>query len=103
MTFSVTTLAGSSESAPSDSRLREILDELNSPDPEHSDVSLTHESEWCLSAFRSGRLVWENLEHGAPRHMRNVPRERVLDLWKALALGHIDQVDKEPWLPGHGD
>src|SRR5262245_36058483 len=44
-------------------RLREILQELDikTEDFEHSDVSLKHETEWCLSAFPSGLLIWENV------------------------------------------
>ncbi len=73
-------------------------------DPEHPDVALKHETEWCLSAFRSGLLVWENVEADAdnPRHMTDVPREKVLCLWVKLAQGDIAAVEAEPWLPGCG-
>jgi hypothetical protein len=80
-----------------------VLDELDGPDDdEHPDVSLTHESEWCLSAFQGGLLVWENLEEGEPRHMTGVSRSDVRRLWAALADGDIARVDEEQWVPGYG-
>jgi hypothetical protein len=78
------------------------LCELDVHDEEHPDVALTHESEWCLSAFEGGLLVWENLERGEPRHMRDVPRDKVLRLWLALSRGDLSAIEKEPWLPGYG-
>jgi hypothetical protein len=80
-------------------------------DFEHPDVSLKHETEWCLSAFLSGLLIWENVgdvsEDADPipegelvRHMKGVSRQKVLELWLKLAAGDIPAVDAEPWLPG---
>jgi hypothetical protein len=34
--------------------------------------------------------------------MRGVSRERVLELWLVLARGTIDEIEREPWLPGYG-
>ena len=69
-----------------------------SNDKEHPDVALTHESGWCLSAFPSGLLVWENDEiNSGPRHMKAVPREEVLRLWLQLARGEIGTIEAEPW------
>ena len=85
MTCHVNTRWGGSEPNPSVDRMREVLAELDAEDDEHPDVSLSHESEWCLSVFRSGLLVWENLEEGDPKHMRRVSRDRVLELWMKLA------------------
>jgi hypothetical protein len=78
------------------------LSELDARDDEHPDASLIHESEWCLSAFESGLLVWQNLERGEPRHMRDVPRDRVLQLWLALSRGDLSSIEKEAWMPGYG-
>jgi len=48
-------------------------------------------------------LIWEDLSaEGSPRHMRDVSRERVLELWQKLAKGDILAVDAEPWKPGYG-
>ena len=105
MSYFVNTRWGGGEDSPSEPRMREILAELDAKengDDEHPDVSLVHESEWALSAFADGLLVWENLEEGEPRHMRNVPRERVLELWLKLSRGEIGSIENEPWLPGYG-
>jgi hypothetical protein len=93
---------GGDEAEPPVERLRALLHELDvqSEDIEHPDVSLTHATEWCLSAFSSGLLVWENLEGDNPKHMKGVPREKVLALWLKLAEGDIAAVEAEPWLPG---
>ena len=95
---------GGDERNPSVERLRALVQELDreSEDVEHPDVSLTHETEWCLSAFPSGLLVWENLadqDDNDARHMKGVPREKVLALWLKLAQGDIAAIEGEPWLP----
>lgn len=64
--------------------------------------SLKHQSEWCLSAFEDGKLVWENVEEGSAKHMRGVSRETTLRLWLALAAGDVVAIDREPWQPGYG-
>ena len=50
-------------------------------------VALIHDSGWCLSAYPSGLLIWEHLGGDQPKHMRNVPRERILELWLQLSKG----------------
>ena len=71
---------------PSEQQMRDMLASLAVQDNEHPDVSLNHASGWCLSAFGSGLLVWENVEEGnGPWHMRSVAPEQVLRLWLALA------------------
>lgn len=104
MAFHTTDRWGAMERNPVIERLRELLRSLDIDDDEHPDVALTHETEWSLSAFPSGRLVWENaaVEDSAARHMVDVPREKVLALWQKLAHGDIAAVDAEPWLPGYG-
>jgi hypothetical protein len=102
MAFHITTRWGSAEREPTRDRMYEVLQELDVVDEEHPDTSLTHESEWCLSAFPSGLLVWENLEEGEPRHMTNVSRERVLQLWTMLSEGRVSEIESEPWMPGYG-
>ena len=63
---------------------------------------LTHAQVATLSAFGGGLLIWENVETGAPRHMKNVSRDKVLQLWIALSRGDIASIEKESWLPGYG-
>lgn len=84
--------------------LASLYDELADSNEEHPDVSLTHESEWCLSAFNSGLVIWENVAgEGEPQHLRNIPKEKVVTLWSMLASGNIDAVHKEEWAPGYGN
>jgi hypothetical protein len=73
MAFHVRSRWGGDEQGSSENRMREIL------------------------------LVWENLEEGEPKHMNNVPRDRVLGLWIKLSEGRLDEIEVEPWLPGYED
>ena len=82
--------------------MREVLSELQAVDDEHPCVALSHESEWCLSAYPCGLLVFENLEEGEPRHLDDVSGERVLALWTLLAQGRLSELEREPWIPGYG-
>jgi hypothetical protein len=104
MAFGATDRWGAMEINPSVERLRELLQSLDIDDGEHSGVVLKHETEWCLSAFPSGLLVWENVEaaDSAPRHMKCVTYEKILNLWIKLAQGDIAAVEAEVWLPGYG-
>ena len=102
MAFHITNRWGAMERDPPIARLRELLQSLDIDDKEHPDVALTHESGWCLSAFPSGLLVWENDEtNSVPRHMKAVPREAVLRLWLELAQGDIATIEAEPWKRGY--
>ncbi len=58
-------------------------------DDEHTSVSVTHESEWRLGVYRGGYVVLENLEEGEPRHMTDVPPEKILLLWQFRAAGDL--------------
>jgi hypothetical protein len=104
MTYSASDRWGATELNPPIERLRELLQSLDIEEKEHPDVALKHETEWCLSAYRSGLLVWENVEaeHSSAKHMKCVPREAVLGLWLKLARGDIAAIQAEPWLPGYG-
>jgi hypothetical protein len=104
MTYSASDRWGATELNPPIERLRELLQSLDIEEKEHPDVALKHETEWCLSAYRSGLLVWENVEaeHNSAKHMNCVPRETVLGLWLKLARGDIAAIQAEPWLPGYG-
>ncbi|WP_449288394.1 hypothetical protein [Marinobacter salarius] len=103
MTYWVNHLMGNSDVEFSLESLPDLYAELSQADGEHTDVSLTHESEWCLSAFSSGLLVWENVAgDGEPKHMRCAPKEKVIELWSLLASGSIDEIEKQSWLPGYG-
>lgn len=104
MGFHATTRWGSDEAEPTVERLRDILGHLDAEDDEHTTVSLTHDSEWYLAAYPGGLLTWENAEAADnPRHMNGVARERVLELWIKLSRGMLDEIEREPWLPGYED
>ncbi|MCC7542521.1 MAG: hypothetical protein IT379_40265 [Deltaproteobacteria bacterium] len=95
---------GGTERDPALAKIDDLLAELDKPDDDHPDVSLTHESGWCLAAFPSGLVVYENLddEDARPRHMRAVSRDRVAALMRALAGGDLERLEAEPWYDGYG-
>lgn len=83
-------------------RLKSLLDELENEDEEpFVDALVTHESGWELAANHAGRLLWRKGDD--VRHMLDVPREKVLDLWAKLAAGEINAVEAEPWIDGIGE
>lgn len=91
------------------SRLREVLGRLKEFRGEDwKGVHITcADTEWSLGTDASGLVVWMNESytvhgHGKPRHMRRVPRARVLALWELLAAGRIAEIEQEPWLSGDG-
>jgi len=95
--------SGATVSEPSTEEMTALLESLRLPDSEHPDVSLTHESGWCISAFRSGLVCLENVETGdGPWHMRDLSFDSVLELWGKLAEGHIESLRSFTWLPGYG-
>ena len=103
MAFHVTDRMGRMHGDPDVDLIDATLAELLAPhDGEHIDVSLTHESGWCLTAFTSGVLAWEHLEDGEPRHMKDVHMPRVRRLWLSLASGDLATVEAEPWTTGYG-
>jgi hypothetical protein len=102
MSFHVTHRLGTTEKVPHTAfpeLLRELDDDLE--DREHISVSVTHESAWCLGAHRGGYVVFENLELGEPRHMNHVAPEEIITLWRLLAEGNLDALEREPWQPGY--
>jgi hypothetical protein len=103
MAYSAHNRNGASIRNPSLAQMQVLLESLTYCDPEHPDVGLKHESQWCLSAFGSGLLVFENVETGeGPWHMRGILRERVLELWQLLASGNVRELQLLPWEPGYG-
>lgn len=103
MVYWVNHLMGNADqNVPLDS-LAMLYDELAEADGEHTDVSLTHESEWCLSAFASGLVVWESVSgEGEPKHMKGMSKEKTIALWILLASGNLSEIDQELWMPGYG-
>ena len=104
MAFFACDRMGATIDAPSPPAMHDLLATLHGVvDPEHPDVSVTHESGWSISAFASGLIVLENVETGAgPWHMRDVPADRIVDYWGAIAEGRYDDLKPLPWRPGYG-
>jgi len=97
------------EHDPSESRLSDVLEHMEDHEgAEGFGVSLTcSQTEWSVYTEKTGLARWLNLSYtshgnGAPRHMRQVSREKVLALWKLLAAGKIEDIEREPWQPGPG-
>lgn len=104
MAFHITHVGGAMDADPPLESLEMLFEELlREADDEHFSVAVTHETEWCLGAYESGDLVWENLEGPAnkPRHMKGLSREKIIALWKKLANGEIEEIQSEPWLEGY--
>ena len=94
---------GRTVASPDEAAMSLLLDSLAAPDPEHPDVSLSHESGWCASVFGSGLVVLENVETGeGPWHMRLPSPQHALDLWQLLSGGQIAEIQARPWVPGYG-
>lgn len=104
MSFFVYHRTGVCESDPVLSTLPSLLDELceQPEDQEHTSVSVIHESEWGLGIYIGGYVTFENVEgEGEPRHMRDVPRPKLIEMMEALARGDLDALEREPWLAGY--
>ena len=101
MGYHVTHVMGDMEGDPPIARLGELLDELSNTDEEHGSISVTHETEWCLSVWRSGHIVIENLEAGEPLHAGPIDRSGLLRLMAAVADGRLDEVREIEWKPGY--
>jgi hypothetical protein len=102
VSYTITHRMGQMETDPPLNRLRELVAELDVDDPEHPDIAVSHESGWTLRAYPDGLVVWENAgEDDEPRHVRNLPRQRVVELFLALAQGEIAAVEQEAWSRGY--
>jgi hypothetical protein len=88
-----------------ESGIAELIAELDGPlDDEHPDISvLDGDSGWLLSAFQSGKMVWENVENdaGKPRHMVNVSRTEMARVMTLIATGNVDEVEALDWQAGY--
>lgn len=95
--------SGATLCEPSAKEMAALLESLRLNGHKHPDVSLTHESGWSISAFRSG-IVWlENVETGeGPWHMRGLSLDSMLELWVKLAEGRIESLLSLAWVPGYG-
>ena len=86
----------------SDTDLEALLSELDTIDPEHPSVALSHESGWTLAAFPSGRLTFENVEQDGPARHIVTSRGQIQALFAALADGDLVVVEAMPWGTAYG-
>ena len=95
---------GAMDSDPGIHTFPQLLAELKTrrEDEEHGAVSVTNDREWCISVSLSGTVIFENLEAGEPRHMKQVSEDKILALWRLLAEGDVATIEQETWLPGYG-
>ena len=103
--YGVIHMDGSGDTNPPIASLPELYDELLLSGIFDGNVSVINdESGWAVSAHRDGRLVFEHLGgEGSPQHMKSVPKERVVELWKLLIAGDLDAIRSDLWIPGYTD
>ena len=84
---------GDCVSDPSNHEMEVALQELDARDPEHPDCWLSDANEWSISSDENGRVVLQNAETGEfAWRMDNVPRKKVLELWRMLEDGRIEEL-----------
>lgn len=101
MTFIVMHRMGNHERDPDVGTLPDLVAELDADDAEHPDIAIGTPEGWTLSAMQGGDVYWENIEDddaAGVRYMRDLSRERTLELFRAVARGDLAQVEAQPWL-----
>lgn len=88
--------------SPSTEEMRRFLDEIDTTDAEHGAAWLTTEDGLSLEWNGDGRLLFSREDEDPSRHMREVSRERALELWIAVVEGRRTDVERCPWQPGTG-
>ncbi len=99
----LTTRFGYDIKNPSETQISQALAELDVDDDEHPDVAFRNEEEWSLAIFPSGKVIFENLEDGEPKHMKGVSRDQVKEFWRHIAFGDLTALRALPWLSGYGN
>ncbi|MGA4849874.1 hypothetical protein ACOBQB_27865 [Streptomyces sp. G5(2025)] len=100
MSYFMRDVMGSDIDDPNEEQIREIVASLETAtDDEHTDVSLQHESEWCLSVFADRTLWWENVEDSAvaPRRITLESWDKVIETLLKLSRGDIEGVNQLDW------
>lgn len=96
---------GESVDSPTVNEMWNFLDKLDVDDEEHCEVWLDNLTfGWSLSCFPSDTVVFQMItddKTNIPRHLENVSRDKMIELWQKLANGQIDEIEKEQWLPGY--
>lgn len=84
--------------------LPRLIDQLDgAEDIEHPDVAVSHESGWTVSLFRSGTIIFENVEDRESPHVHvSANRDEQLIAAAVVASGRPNLIADWPWLPGNG-
>jgi len=93
---------GDSEDVPQ-SAFPALLAELDEDpeDEEHGSVAVAHDSGWEIEVYYDGYVIFDNDDEEQPRHMYDVPPEKIIAMWCLLADGNIEALEEEPWQPGY--
>lgn len=102
MSAYVTYPFGDSEEISDISELEKLYAAKDGGDDEHFGVDLVNEN-WVLMLNSRNTLIWENLadEKIKPKHLKNVGKDKVIELWGKLFHGKIDEINFEPWSDGY--
>jgi|SRR5438477_8231654 len=103
MTFTLTDLMGEDSTSDDPQNIDALLNQLDAADQEHTDVAVRTADGWTISAYRSGNVVYGNVEARPPasRHIKGLPREEIGRLMRLLAAGDLAALEREPWEPGY--
>jgi len=103
MSFMLTDLMGDTSDSDDPRDIEALLQQLDSADAEHTDVSISTADGWTISAYRSGNVIFMNVEvrPTVPRHIKSLSRGEVVRLMRLLAAGDLDALEREPWLAGY--
>jgi hypothetical protein len=104
MAFRLITQVGRTIRNPTLDQMRTELEGMDLSEQEHLRCSVEDERGWNLGYSVDRTVCFENVEdrEAKPRHIPNVPVERVLELWMALAEARLDWLETQPWRPGYG-
>jgi hypothetical protein len=103
MKFILTDLMGEDSTSDDPSDIDALLTQLDASDQEHTDVAVRTADGWCISAYRSGNVVFGNVEArpAVSRHIKRLPRHEIARLMRLLATGDLAALEREPWEPGY--
>jgi hypothetical protein len=106
VSFLISHRYGGDDRDPPLTALGPLLDEVDQDpaDIEHTSVSVTHESGWCLGIYKSWRVTLENLDDldVQPRHLNlGADRAAVLEPMRTTADGGLESLFTRDWQPGY--
>jgi hypothetical protein len=93
---------GGGVDSPTPEEMWKFLLELDVDDEEHGAAWLSLDNGFSLEWNGDGRLVLTDPDTEGSQHLRDVTRERALELWVALAAGKLGEVKRCAWQPGNG-